>query len=141
MIELLAQGLLYPLWNHRPDPLVHVRRPDEGAEPARTLSARGEPLPKRAPPGRIHQTIGGPRMVDEQPTGDIEVRALSRRFGDLRAVDDVDLSVPSGQIFGFLGPNGARRSTTIRLLLGLIRPTAAATSSSATFAEAQARAW
>jgi ABC-2 type transport system ATP-binding protein len=62
-------------------------------------------------------------MIDEQPTGDIEVRALSRRFGDLRAVDDVDLSVPSGQIFGFLGPNGAGKSTLVKVLTTILAPT------------------
>ena len=47
---------------------------------------------------------------------------LTRRFGDLTAVDDVDLRVPRGSVYGFLGPNGAGKTTTIRLLLGLIRP-------------------
>ena len=62
-------------------------------------------------------------MVDARPTGDIEVRALSRRFGDLRAVDAVDLSVPSGQIFGFLGPNGAGKSTLVKVLTTILAPT------------------
>ena len=47
---------------------------------------------------------------------------LTRRFGDLTAVDGVDLRVPRGSVYGFLGPNGAGKTTTIRLLLGLIRP-------------------
>lgn len=53
----------------------------------------------------------------------IETRALTRRFGDLVAVDDVDLAVDQGEIYGFLGRNGAGKTTLIRMLLGLIRPT------------------
>ncbi|RDH75261.1 ABC transporter ATP-binding protein [Mycolicibacterium moriokaense] len=49
---------------------------------------------------------------------------LSKRFGDVIAVDDLCLTVTSGEVFGFLGPNGAGKSTTIRVLLGLLRPTA-----------------
>ena len=43
----------------------------------------------------------------------ISVEQLTRNFGDLRAVDAVDLEIPSGEIFGFLGPNGAGKTTTI----------------------------
>ena len=49
---------------------------------------------------------------------------LTRRFGELTAVDGVDLRVASGQFFGFLGPNGAGKSTTIKMLTGLLTPTA-----------------
>ncbi|MEU8612255.1 ABC transporter ATP-binding protein [Actinoplanes sp. NPDC048791] len=48
---------------------------------------------------------------------------LSKSYGRLRALVDLDLSVTPGEVFGFLGPNGAGKSTTIRLLLGLARPT------------------
>ncbi len=48
---------------------------------------------------------------------------LSRDFGNVRAVDGLTLEVPSGIVFGFLGPNGSGKTTTIRLLLGLIQPT------------------
>lgn len=54
----------------------------------------------------------------------IETRALTRRFKDRLAVDAVNLSVPSGGVYGFLGPNGAGKTTTIRMLLGLMRPDA-----------------
>ena len=49
---------------------------------------------------------------------------LTKRFGKQVAVDSVDLEVPSGAVFGFLGPNGSGKTTTIRMLLGLIFPTA-----------------
>ena len=53
----------------------------------------------------------------------IEVRHLTRRFGAFVAVDDVSFDVARGEIFGFLGSNGAGKSTTIRMLCGLLRPT------------------
>ena len=53
----------------------------------------------------------------------IEVRGLSKRFGDLVAVDALSFSVSPGRITGFLGPNGAGKTTTLRMLLGLVRPT------------------
>ncbi len=53
----------------------------------------------------------------------IEVQHLTRRFGDFVAVNDVSFDVRAGEIFGFLGSNGAGKSTTIRMLCGLLRPT------------------
>ena len=53
----------------------------------------------------------------------IEAHGLSKHFGDLKAVDSLDLNVPRGQIYGFLGPNGSGKSTTIRMLCGLLTPT------------------
>jgi ABC-2 type transport system ATP-binding protein len=53
----------------------------------------------------------------------IEVHKLTKRFGKFTAVDDVSFSVKRGEIFGFLGANGAGKSTTIRMLCGLLRPT------------------
>ena len=54
----------------------------------------------------------------------VEAEGLVRRFGDIVAVDGVDLVVEQGEIFGFLGPNGAGKSTTVRMLTTLLRPTA-----------------
>ncbi|MCZ7535074.1 MAG: ABC transporter ATP-binding protein [Acidimicrobiia bacterium] len=56
-------------------------------------------------------------------TAAISTHALTKRYGDLVAVDHVDLEVETGEVFGFLGPNGAGKSTTIRCLLDLARPT------------------
>ena len=53
----------------------------------------------------------------------IEIARLTKRFGDLTAVDDLSFTVEPGRITGFLGPNGAGKTTTLRMLLGLVRPT------------------
>jgi ABC-2 type transport system ATP-binding protein len=53
----------------------------------------------------------------------IEIRDLTKKYGDFTAVDRLNLSVARGEIFGFLGPNGAGKTTTIRILAGLSLPT------------------
>ncbi len=54
----------------------------------------------------------------------IETKSLTKRFGDIVAVDDLSLEVPRGHVFGLLGPNGSGKTTTMGMLLGLVRPTA-----------------
>src|SRR5438309_10083085 len=54
----------------------------------------------------------------------ISTSRLTKAFGTLVAVNDLHLQVMRGDVFGFLGPNGSGKTTTIRMLLGLIRPTA-----------------
>ena len=56
-------------------------------------------------------------------TAAIVTRSLSRRFGTVKAVDELNLQIPQAQIYGFLGPNGSGKSTTFRMLCGLITPT------------------
>ncbi|HET8528010.1 MAG TPA: ABC transporter ATP-binding protein [Gaiellaceae bacterium] len=58
------------------------------------------------------------------PAPPVEVRGLVKRYGEIVAVDHVDLTVEHGDVFGYLGPNGAGKTTSLRMLLGLIRPTA-----------------
>ncbi|QDH72956.1 ABC transporter ATP-binding protein [Brevundimonas sp. M20] len=53
----------------------------------------------------------------------IETRGLTKIYGDVRALDGLDLTIPKGGVYGVLGPNGAGKSTLFRILLGLIRPT------------------
>jgi ABC-2 type transport system ATP-binding protein len=59
-------------------------------------------------------TAAGPAVV---------TRALSKRFGDLVAVESLDLTIQRGEVFGLLGPNGSGKTTTIRMLCGLLTPT------------------
>ena len=56
----------------------------------------------------------------------VAVRGLTKRYGDLVAVDGVDFDVTAGEVFGFLGPNGAGKSTTIKMLCTLVEPSAGA---------------
>ena len=53
-------------------------------------------------------------------TSAIEVRGLSKQFGSVRAVDDLSFEVAEGRVTGFLGPNGSGKTTTLRMLLGLV---------------------
>ena len=65
------------------------------------------------------------RSSAERPNGGpaIKVDQLTRRFGEFVAVDHVSFDVARGEVFGFLGSNGAGKSTTIRMLCGLLKPT------------------
>ncbi len=66
--------------------------------------------------------------ADQPPASDSRAMALTssalvKTYGDVRALDGIDLAVPEGSVFGFLGPNGAGKTTTLRILTGLARPT------------------
>jgi ABC-2 type transport system ATP-binding protein len=63
-------------------------------------------------------------MAVDSCTSAIRTEGLTKRFGDLIALDGLDLTVERGEVFGFLGPNGAGKTTTIRLLLRLLHPSA-----------------
>ncbi len=52
----------------------------------------------------------------------VSLRGVTKAFGDFRAVDGIDLEVPSGDVFGLLGPNGAGKTTTIRMIMDILRP-------------------
>ena len=54
----------------------------------------------------------------------LELLDLSRRFGDIVALDGVTFSIPDGEIVGFVGPNGAGKTTTMRIALGVLEPDA-----------------
>jgi len=64
-----------------------------------------------------------PRVVAPDETPAIEAQGLTRRFGDFVAVDHVDFRIPPGEIFGFLGSNGCGKSTTMKMLVGLLPAT------------------
>ena len=53
----------------------------------------------------------------------IRLTKLTKRYGSFTAVDDIDLEVPTGELFGFLGPNGAGKTTTLRMIAGILQPT------------------
>ena len=65
-----------------------------------------------------------PPPTSADTAGAVATDGLTKRFGAQTAVDDLDLDVPRGAVYGFLGPNGSGKTTTIRMLLGLVHPTA-----------------
>jgi ABC-2 type transport system ATP-binding protein len=72
------------------------------------------------PPSREDRADGAPAPGEPAP---LEVRGLIKRYGDLTAVAGVDITVRSGDVYGYLGPNGAGKTTSLRMMLGLIKPT------------------
>src|SRR5688572_11042272 len=68
-------------------------------------------------------TVPGRGTVAVEPV-QVDVRGLSKSFGQVRAVQDLSFTVEPGSVTGFLGPNGAGKTTTLRMLLGLERPDA-----------------
>jgi ABC-type uncharacterized transport system ATPase subunit len=54
----------------------------------------------------------------------LELKGLTRRYGDLVALDDLSFTVAEGQLFGFVGPNGAGKTTAMRIILGVLEPDA-----------------
>ena len=93
-------------------PSTRPTRPTVG----RTRSATGT-----APAAAL---TGRPRVEgDDRPRAPIRTRGLTKMYGDLVAVDHLDLEVQAGEIFGLLGQNGAGKTTTILMLLGLTEPT------------------
>ena len=76
-------------------------------------------MSSRSFPQTIHRTYNGPMTTDDTA---VETFQLCRQFDDLRAVDNLDLRVERGTLYGFLGRNGAGKSTTIKMLTGLLAP-------------------
>jgi ABC-2 type transport system ATP-binding protein len=64
---------------------------------------------------------------DAQPVPTVRFEAVTKRYGSVLALDELTLDVRAGEIFGLLGPNGAGKTTALRILLGLLRPTAGRT--------------
>ena len=62
-------------------------------------------------------------IIDNRVSWVIETQSLTKQYGSIQAVDDLSLQVPGGGVFGLLGPNGSGKTTTMGMLLGLIRPT------------------
>ena len=72
---------------------------------------------------RAHQELVIPPWVDRSPGYAIEAEGLTQRFGDFVAVDGVSFQIDEGEIFGFLGSNGCGKTTTMKMLTGLLPPT------------------
>lgn len=99
----------------------------DGSSPT---SARDHSLETVAAGEAVDETVADDEEATDSETADgetafaIETEGLVKHFGETKAVDGVDLSVPAGGIYGLLGPNGAGKTTIIRMLATLLRPTA-----------------
>src|SRR4051812_21360571 len=97
----------------------------------KSLSATAAGLGERSPQAVAANPASGESAGESRRTNStegsamaaIEIQGLSKRFGDITAVDDLSFSTREGAVTGFLGPNGAGKTTTPRLLLGPVRPT------------------
>jgi ABC-2 type transport system ATP-binding protein len=94
------------------DPKDEAAQEMSGTRPAVTTSVGQRPRPDVVPPER------------RGPDPAVTVSSLTKRYGELVAVDEVTFSLAVGTVTGFLGPNGAGKTTTLRLLLGLAEPDA-----------------
>ena len=92
----------------------HAPQPTAARPPARRPVPAAPSPPVRRP---------GPWSAARSGSLVVATEGLTKVYGDSRAVDKVSLRVPAGGVYGFLGPNGAGKSTTMKLLLGLTRPT------------------
>ena len=103
-------------------------RPTRSPQGREAAAQRGEAERSVGPAKDRRRAKAGP-CTDWTPTESpseqglaIEAHGLTRRFGDLVAVNQIDLAIPRARIYGFLGPNGSGKTTTIRMLCGLLRP-------------------
>ena len=101
-----------------------------GRWPSCSSAARAGPRtcsPARSPPRRWPRRPASCRAgrpaVTAAPATVIATRGLTKRYGRVRAVDGIDLDVRAGDVYGFLGANGSGKTTTVRMLLGLVLPT------------------
>lgn len=107
--------------------------PDEPTEPAEPAEPAGEAA-RTAPAGEstngaTAQPLPPPPSIPTPPPDQhadllVSTRGLTKRYGTLTALDQLDLDVPRGSVFGIIGPNGAGKSTTFAILATLLRPTA-----------------
>jgi ABC-2 type transport system ATP-binding protein len=86
--------------------------------------ATTEVADRRTRPWRPQPAALGAAAPPDRESLAVQTHGLTKRFGSQVAVNDVDLSVPRGAVYGFLGPNGSGKTTTIRMLLGLVTPSA-----------------
>jgi ABC-type branched-subunit amino acid transport system ATPase component/ABC-type branched-subunit amino acid transport system permease subunit len=94
--------------------------PAADSRPAQRLDGRAATETRPAPVSPAHPTGAQAAVADRTPL--LEVRGLSRRFGGLRAVDNLTFSLSDGEVLGVIGPNGAGKTTLISMLAGAVAP-------------------
>lgn len=106
-----------------PEAFIAAVQPDAGFTQADGRESVAEAIVSLAGESRPQVIQIGATDLAKQGPAAIELRSLAKRFGDYTAVDQLSLRVAPGEIFAFLGSNGAGKSTTIKMLVGLLRPT------------------
>jgi len=81
------------------------------------------PADHRPEPERVVAVVDAVGEIPQASTPAVELRGIVKAFGDTRAVDGIDLTVPAGSFYGVVGPNGAGKTTTLSMVAGLLRPT------------------
>jgi ABC-2 type transport system ATP-binding protein len=85
--------------------------------------ASAEDIPSASPePSAVPPQASPAVLADALAPAVLELRGLTKRYGDFTAVSDLNLRVPRGELFALLGPNGAGKTTTIRMLMGILQP-------------------
>jgi ABC-type multidrug transport system ATPase subunit len=92
-------------------------------KPEASISASGLSDSGLSESGALSEPVGVRHQGPPDLDAPVVTRGLTKRFRHQMAVDGIDMTVPRGAVYGFLGPNGSGKTTTIRMLLGLIRPT------------------
>jgi hypothetical protein len=114
----------------RPDEPLELRAPrqtrlDPAPSPAPTRERRQVPPAAGRQKPALLLSCGRNRTSRRERVGDVlELKGLTRRYGDLVALDDLSFTVAEGQMFGFVGPNGAGKTTAMRIILGVLEPDA-----------------
>src|SRR5215216_6672994 len=114
----------------RPDEPLELRAPrqtrlDPAPSPAPTQERRQVPPAAGRQKPALLLSCGRNRTSRRERVGDVlELKGLTRRYGEVVALDDLSFSVAEGQMFGFVGPNGAGKTTAMRIVLGVLEPDA-----------------
>jgi ABC-2 type transport system ATP-binding protein len=121
--EVVRRGL-QSAWQRAADwELGVIAAPLVGAGADRDLPAGGHRMPVRAPHRRGARRRSRAGRGHRPEDRVIRLNHLTKCYGKFTAVDNIDLVIPSGELFGFLGPNGAGKTTTFRMIAGILRPT------------------
>ncbi|WP_225310330.1 ABC transporter ATP-binding protein [Microbacterium testaceum] len=114
----------HPLTDEDPTPAdVRADELDPRDEPKTSVLELGDDA-TAVPAAAVVDVAGGASTasVDESAVPALALRHISKNFGELRAVDAIDLTVPAGAFYGLVGPNGAGKTTTLSIIAGLLRP-------------------
>ncbi len=123
------------------EPVADVPAASTGTAPALTETATDSAEAVAGPAFAVEPAVdaAAARTAVDEAVPALSLRAVTKTFGDLRAVDAIDLTVPAGSFYGLVGPNGAGKTTTLSIIAGLLRPDAGSVTISGVDARKRAR--